>query len=223
VSPRQDLPSGTAIRNVATIQFDFSLDIDTNQVDPLDPSKGTDPNKEALVTIDSDVPKTSVEALPVMSPARFLVNWGGESASGIRSYDVFFRANAGAWHPWFIGTAQTSAIFVGDPYSVYDFYAVGINNVGTEAPYSPVIQAYTTAGVDSIDIIIERTPDKKVKLSWSGYSGFGYQIQSSSDQVSWINVGPVHQAQADGEGLSFTDNTYDFSSNKFYRIIVSLQ
>jgi YD repeat-containing protein len=221
VRPRGDLPSGTPIRNVATIQFDFSLDIDTNQIDPMDPSKGTDPDKEALVTIDSDVPTAAVEALPEISPARFLVNWGGDSASGMRSYDVYVRANAGAWSPWFIGTSRTSALFTGDPYVIYDFYAVGINNVGTEAPYSPVIQAFTTAGVDAVDVLIERTPDRKVKLTWTGYSGFGYQIQSSTDQATWFNVGPAQQVGLDGEQLSYTDPAYSFATNKFYRIIVS--
>lgn len=51
VRARPDVPSGTEIRNVATIQFDFGLSIDTNQNDPLDPSEGTDPDREALVTI----------------------------------------------------------------------------------------------------------------------------------------------------------------------------
>jgi hypothetical protein len=47
------LPDGTQIRNVASIVFDGQPAITTNQVDPHDPSKGTDPEKEALVTIST--------------------------------------------------------------------------------------------------------------------------------------------------------------------------
>ncbi len=51
IKPEADLPAGTEIRNVAEIRFDFQETIATNQSDPHDPSQGTDPAKEALVTI----------------------------------------------------------------------------------------------------------------------------------------------------------------------------
>lgn len=41
------------VRNVARITFDYQETIATNQVDPHDASKGTDPNKEAWVTLRS--------------------------------------------------------------------------------------------------------------------------------------------------------------------------
>lgn len=53
VQPVATVPDGTAIRNVAIIQFDANDVIPTNQVDPLDPTQGTDPAREALVTIDA--------------------------------------------------------------------------------------------------------------------------------------------------------------------------
>jgi RHS repeat-associated protein len=51
IDPKSGLPNGTEIRNVALISFDGQPHIATNQVDPHDPSKGTDPTKEALNTI----------------------------------------------------------------------------------------------------------------------------------------------------------------------------
>jgi len=51
IRPKAGLPADTEIRNVALINFDFLETIATNQADPHDPSKGTDPAKEALVTI----------------------------------------------------------------------------------------------------------------------------------------------------------------------------
>jgi len=51
VRSKEDLEPGTEIRNIAEITFDFSETIATNQVDPHDPSKGTDPNMECLNTI----------------------------------------------------------------------------------------------------------------------------------------------------------------------------
>ncbi len=51
IKPKQGVPSGTEIRNIAYITFDFQGTIATNQIDPHDPSKGTDPGKECLNTI----------------------------------------------------------------------------------------------------------------------------------------------------------------------------
>ena len=56
IRPKRGLPSGTQIRNVAMITFDVNPPIATDQVDPHDPSRRTDPEKQALVTIDATPP-----------------------------------------------------------------------------------------------------------------------------------------------------------------------
>src|SRR5437868_8118586 len=56
IDPKAGLATGTKIRNIAVITFDTNEAIATNQIDPHDPSKGTDPTKEALVTIDAGGP-----------------------------------------------------------------------------------------------------------------------------------------------------------------------
>jgi hypothetical protein len=53
VQSRPDVADGTPIRNIAHIRFDANEIIATNQVNPLDPSQGTSPDREALVTIDA--------------------------------------------------------------------------------------------------------------------------------------------------------------------------
>src|SRR5205085_5449373 len=52
VRPKAGLPTGTEIRNVALISFDDQAVIATDQIDPQDASKGTDPARQALNTID---------------------------------------------------------------------------------------------------------------------------------------------------------------------------
>ena len=46
VQPKAGLATGAQIKNIALITFDVNEPIATNQVDPHDPSKGTDPDKE---------------------------------------------------------------------------------------------------------------------------------------------------------------------------------
>src|SRR5207248_5208699 len=67
IRPDAGLPTGTAIRNVADIRFDYAAVIATNRVDPHNPAAGTDPNKEALATLDAGLPASGVQALPAVT------------------------------------------------------------------------------------------------------------------------------------------------------------
>ena len=99
INPNTDLATGTEIRNIALIVFDGQPAIATNQVDPHDPSKGTDPTKEALNTIDAGTPSSYVLPLPpTVAQAAFLVEWTGADdpgGSGIASYDIFVGTDGG--------------------------------------------------------------------------------------------------------------------------------
>jgi hypothetical protein len=143
VRPKADLTTGTEIRNVAEIVFNFNPAIGTNFVDPHDPSKGTDPAKEALVTIDAEPPISQVAPLPPMAPGtQFLVQWSGQDdagGSGIRSYDVFVSSDGGAYSPWIQSTSDTSRTYSGAVKHTYAFYSLATDNVGHReaAPAAP--------------------------------------------------------------------------------------
>ncbi|HOW73530.1 MAG TPA: DUF6531 domain-containing protein [Phycisphaerae bacterium] len=133
IRAKAGLPSGTEIRNVAQIQFDGGEIIATNQIDPHDPSKGTDPAKEALITIDAGTPASWVKPLPQATAAYPLrVEWEGQDeagGSGIASYDVYLSVDGGPWALWQT-TAETSAPLNGQPGHAYAFYTVATDNVG---------------------------------------------------------------------------------------------
>ena len=105
VQPKASLPTGTQIRNVALVTFDLQQpSIATDQVDDHDPSKGIDPNKQALNTIDAGPPTSSVAPLPAIenSPS-FTVSWSGQDdagGSGIATYDVYVSDNGGPFTPY---------------------------------------------------------------------------------------------------------------------------
>jgi RHS repeat-associated protein len=151
VRPVTELATGTEIRNVATIQFDFGELIDTNQVDPHDPAKGTNRLKEALVTIDGGPPSSHIDPLPAVSSSpSFLVSWSGRDdadgkpGSGIASYNVFVSDNGGAFTPFETRTTQTSAPFAGQVGHTYAFCSVATDNVGNVEPTPTAPQAVTT-------------------------------------------------------------------------------
>lgn len=132
------LPTGAAIRNVATIRFDYAEVINTNQVDPHDPSQGTDPNLEALVTVDAVAPTSSIDALPsTLYETTFTLSWSGSDdvgGSGIVAYDVYVAENGGAFNAFLLGTTLTSTTFNAVNGNTYAFYSVATDGVGHRQP-----------------------------------------------------------------------------------------
>jgi RHS repeat-associated protein len=147
VKPRAGLPSGTAFRNVALVRFDFQETVATDQVDDHDPSKGTDPAKEALATIDSVPPTSSVSPLPAFTGSTsFTVSWSGlddAGGSGVASYDIYVSDNGGPWQLWQDHASQTSAVYPGQPGHSYAFYSVAFDNVGNQEGKTPAMEAQT--------------------------------------------------------------------------------
>jgi RHS repeat-associated protein len=80
IRPVTDVAVGSRIANIAYITFDFQETIATNQVDPHDPGQGTDPEKEAFVTIAADsvvltVSSTQGGTVIVPGEGSFVYGW----------------------------------------------------------------------------------------------------------------------------------------------------
>jgi RHS repeat-associated protein len=162
VQPKAGLPTGKAIRNVATVIFDVNAPITTDQVDPHDPTKGTDPAKQDLITIDAGAPNSHVAPLPATeTSAVFTVSWSGQDdpgGSGIGSYDVYVSDNGGPFTLWQSATTQTSAAFDGVNGHTYAFYSVAKDNVGHVEATPTASQATTlihvTVTVGDVSVLV---------------------------------------------------------------------
>lgn len=160
IEPMSGKPTGTEIRNIATITFDFNDPITTNQVDPLDSSAGTDPTKEAPNVLDAGTPASAVHALPLFSTdTQFTVAWSGQDdagGSGIASYDVYVSISGGPFEPWLTDTTDTQADYTGQFGETYAFYSLATDAVG-----------HTEAAPTSADasVIVTDTPIYETTLS----------------------------------------------------------
>ncbi len=152
--PKADLPTGTEIRNVALIIFDGQDVIATNQIDPQDPSAGTSPDKEALNTIDSGAPTSSVQALPPSSYFRFDVSWSGSDdplGSGISHYDIYVASDQPTnFQRWLEATTETTATFIGSPETTYYFYSIATDNVGNREAVPTTFDIFTTVAAQAL-------------------------------------------------------------------------
>ncbi|MDC0325708.1 hypothetical protein OAM01_03015, partial [bacterium] len=187
IKPKTGLPTGTDLRNIATIVFDFAEIINTNQIDPHDPSEGTDPEKEAFNTIDADLPESKVVELPSqLDRNSFEVRWQGTDGvgSGVRSFDVFVQDDGGAFNLWLNDVMGSSALFNGQAGHTYGFYSIATDNVGlTEGEKFAAEVQVTVEGAS-------------VEDPYAVWAGSNFSVEEQSDPL----VGG-HAADPDGDGV----------------------
>jgi len=102
VKPKSNLPTGTVIKNKATIDFEVGV-----PPDPMD-------TPGVFNTIDSVAPSSSVSPLAaIQNNTSFTVNWSGNDdagGSGIKNYDIYVCDNGGPYTLW-MTTSETSLTF----------------------------------------------------------------------------------------------------------------
>jgi RHS repeat-associated protein len=153
IQPKAGLPTGTQIRNVAAVVFDANAPITTDQKDDHDPSKGVDPAKQDLITIDAGAPSSHVAPLPAKeTSSNFTVSWSGRDdsgGSGVASYDVYVSDNGGPFVAFLAETTRTSATFHGVNGHTYAFFSVATDNVGNVQATPATAQASTKVVVST--------------------------------------------------------------------------
>lgn len=127
------------------------------------------------VIVDTTPPTSNVTQLPQWSPDTFTVAWTGQDnlgGSGIRHYDVQFRANGGAWQNWQTATTQTSASFTGNNGTFYEFRARAVDNANNVEAFPTTPDANTTVdGLPpnvSVNPLPQFTFDSTFTISWGG-------------------------------------------------------
>jgi hypothetical protein len=120
VEPKENLPTGTVIRNKATIDFEIGI-----PPAPMD-------TPEVSNTIDTDAPTSQVLSMDAtQGSAGFEVQWSGTDAgSGIGGYTIYVSDNDGPYLPWLTNIPSTSAIFTGVPGHTYRFFSRARDKVG---------------------------------------------------------------------------------------------
>lgn len=117
IKPRLDIPSGTVIRNKATIKFEVFESLDTNEVETI---------------IDSTKPTCTMNLLPTQtSSLEFPISWNETDAVGeIESYSVLVSVDGGSFIPFLEKTSDTNAIFNGDLGKTYGFLCIATDTAG---------------------------------------------------------------------------------------------
>ena len=215
IEAKSGLATGTQIHSVAQINFDENGIITTDQVDDEDPSQGIDPAKQALVTIDSGAPTSSVTALPsTESTTNFSVSWSGQddaSGSGIAVFNIFVSDNLGSFVPWLTDTTLTSDTYAGQDGHSYAFYSQAIDNVGN------VEAAHASADTSTLVQLTQNTSLMVVSDHPSG-SIYGQTVEFTAT-VSTQSGTPTGSVQFEIDGhnvgspITLSGGTASFSTS----------
>jgi RHS repeat-associated protein len=217
IKAKPGLPTGTAIRNIARISFDYQTEIATNQKDPHNAAAGTDPNKEALVTIDADPPTSAVAALPESFSQGSTITWSGSDAgSGIDSFDIYVSTNGGPWTLWLDRTPNSSASFAGEIGQTYAFYSVGRDNAG-QVEVAPATADTQTKVIGGLSLSVTYN-NSNVILQFGTDSEAAYRLEFRDELTagSWQPVTGYDSIA--GTGSALTVNQPVISAARFYRV-----
>lgn len=157
VMPKEDLPTGTQIRNSASIVFDSNAPIIT----PV-----------WLNIIDNTIPISTVLPLDSAQNSKdFLVEWSGsDEGSGIRDYSVFVSEDNGPFSVWLSNITATSATFSGENTKTYAFYSVARDLTGNSEFQDMIPDAITTVKlIQQVDIDIKpKSVENSINLGSEG-------------------------------------------------------
>ena len=165
VRPLPGLPSGTEIRNTASIQFEVFAVMPTNEV---------------VNVIDSTAPECLMTPLPAeVVTLAFPVSWTTSDAVGeVEAVSVFVSTDGGPYAPFVEKTTATAATFVGEAGRRYDFLCVARDTAGNAEVQVPSAETTTLVNppmcrvpLKSTLVLKNRDEDRKDQLSWKWAKG----------------------------------------------------
>ena len=146
IKPLPGLPSGTEIRNDATIQFEVFDPFTTNEV---------------VNIIDTTRPSGVMDPLPAeTSTLDFPISWSGTDAVGeIDYYTVLVSEDSGDFTPFVERTSETSAIFTGESGKTYGFICIAVDTAGNIEVQEAVAEALTKVVVtNKVEVYVDIKP-----------------------------------------------------------------
>lgn len=184
ISPQSNVQNEDSIKNKAFIKFDYNPVIATN----------TWRNVFDLVR-----PVSQVQALPSeVYDTAFTVQWRGtDNASGIRSYDVYYKVNNGTFQQWQYDVSLTEDSFMGQKDSTYSFFSIAKDYAGNiEGAKTNVERVVTVKLFDSSDAVC---PTNNVTFSataagmdftyqWQVNTGTGFVDIASNALYTGVNT-----------------------------------
>jgi hypothetical protein len=224
IRPKPNLATGTQIRNAALITFDANPSIATDQLDENDASKGTDPSKEALVTIDGGPPTSQVTALPPSETSQqFTVQWSGSDdtgGSGIATYTIYVSDNGTDFVPWLQNTTLTQSSYTGLVGHTYAFISQAADNVGN-------VEALRTMADSQTTVVITQPTRFAVSVPAAATAGDSFTVTVTAEDdnrnITAGYTGTIHFTSSDLQALLPDDYTFTAGDAGVHSFTITLK
>ena len=149
---------------------------------------------QAITTIESNLPTSTVAALPAQSPLSFSVSWSasGLGGPGAPTFSVFVSDNGGPFSAFQTDTTATSATFIGQAGHTYGFYSVVTDSAGNVQATPTAAQATTSLPSDLNSLyvvavyldVLGRTPDSGGLQFWTQQLDGGTPVSSVAQAIA---------------------------------------
>lgn len=150
IKPLLDLPSGTEIRNDATIQFEIFETIVTNEV---------------VNIIDTTPPECIMDLLASTSAPEFTISWDGMDTIGeIDSYSIFVSVDGGGFTSLLEKSLDTNMVFSGERGKTYEFLCVAVDTAGNVED-QPLVAEAVTAVFENRPPVANAGPDQTLECT----------------------------------------------------------
>lgn len=210
IKPRQDTPSGTVIRNAATIKFEVFASLDTNQVETV---------------IDTTPPNCVMGSLPARSTTLAVpLTWIGTDPVGeIDTYSVLVSTNGGPYAPLVDNVQTTSTTFQGAAGNSYGFICISADTAGNVEVQQAVAETTTLVQPDTTPPIITISASPAILWPPNG-SMVSVSISGRmTDTETGVDAARVSYAVSDEYGRVHPSGIVALSSDGGYSFKVSLQ
>ena len=141
----------------------------------LNAQNGLHPQLRVTYTIDTTPPTSTVNPLPLWSPATFNVSWAGQDnqgGSGIKHFDLEARMNGGVWQPWLNAATVTSADFTGVNGALYEFRVRAVDRANNVQAWPANAQANTRVDtvppIATVNPLPQYTFSDSFTVTWGG-------------------------------------------------------
>ena len=149
---------------------------------------------QAITTVATTLPTSTVNVLPSVSPLSFTVAWSasGLGGPGAPTFSVFVSDNGGPFTAFQTATTATSATFTGQAGHSYGFYSVVTDSVGNVQTTPTAAQATTSLPSDLNSLyvtavfldVLGRTPDAGGLQFWTQQLDGGTAVSSVAQAIA---------------------------------------
>jgi hypothetical protein len=146
------------------------------------------------------------------------ISWNPSTNAGIAGYIFYRGTNSGVYTSQFNVGTNTAITLTGLPEGQMDYFSVAAyDGAGVTSPNSTQI-TYLVPGLQRL--VPPTGPGKTASLTFSGASGHSYNVQASSNLVTWTTIWSSGALNSNG-WVTFQDPQSSTLSQRFYRLIMN--